>query len=118
LVPYTVTSTHAPPGTPSSATSSAATSSSQASTPGDGRSFSQVATDALVNPQMNAITDKVARDAVDEYNMTRLNGDKIEVCVHAGMVAAAYLQAKDQGNYLNWKQTERNDCADAGMPSH
>lgn len=84
----------------------------------DQRSFSQSVTDAVVDPQMNALTDKVARDAVDEYKITLSGGDKIEICVQAGMVAAAYKQAKDEANYLLWKQKERNDCQDAGMPQH
>jgi len=37
-------------------------------------------------------------------------------CVHAGMVAAAYLQAKDQGSYARWKEVERQDCNAAGVP--
>lgn len=84
----------------------------------DNRSFSQVATDSIVDPQMNAITDKVARDSVAQYELTQKGGDKVEICVRAGMVAAAYNQAKDEANYLLWKQKERNDCSDAGMPQH
>jgi hypothetical protein len=100
-----------------STTTATAESASTASPPTDNRTFSQFATDALVAPQMNAITDKVARDSVDQYNISLSGGDKIEICVHAGFVAAAFLQAKDQPNYLKWKQAQRSDCAAAGMPT-
>jgi len=40
-----------------------------------------------------------------------------DVCVHAGLVAAAYLQAKDEENYREWKATEKTDCVAAGLPS-
>jgi len=36
--------------------------------------------------------------------------------VHAGLVAASYLQAKDEANYGIWKQTESKDCSRAGIP--
>jgi hypothetical protein len=102
-------------GRPGSTTDSVSTSGSTAES-SDGRTLSQTMTDAVVNPQMNALTDKVARDFVDQYEISRTGGDKIEICVHAGMVAAAYLQAKNQDMYQNWKERERIDCADAGMP--
>lgn len=97
-----------------SAGGSEGTSTTSGST--DDRTFSQFATDALVAPQMNAITDKVARDSVDQYEIARSGGDPTEICVRAGLVTAAFVQAKDQPNYLKWKAIERTDCAAAGLP--
>ncbi|MDP4011958.1 MAG: zinc ribbon domain-containing protein [Candidatus Roizmanbacteria bacterium] len=65
---------------------------------------------------MDTIYSQVSSDAVQQYEMTKRNGDKIETCVYAGFVSAAYLQAKDEANYQKWKQTESVDCANAGMP--
>ena len=65
---------------------------------------------------MNDIYKKVATDAVDQYNITKRNGTAIDICVHAGMVSAAYLQGKDEANYTIWKATEAADCKAAGMP--
>lgn len=65
---------------------------------------------------MEDIEDKVAADAVVQYGIAKRNGTKIDACVHAGLVAAAYLQAKDEAQYRQWKQTEGSDCEAAGVP--
>jgi hypothetical protein len=66
--------------------------------------------------EMGNIESQVANDAVTEYNITKKSGNPIDICVHAGMVAAAYLQAKNEPQYQQWKQTEKADCKAAGMP--
>lgn len=63
------------------------------------------------------IYQKVADDSIAQYGMVKRNGTKIEVCVHAGMVAAAFLQAKNEEQYIVWKKTQKADCAKAGMPA-
>lgn len=65
---------------------------------------------------MQGIEDQVASDAVKQYEIAKRDVSQMDACVHAGMVAAAYLQAKDEPNYQQWKATERSDCAAAGMP--
>lgn len=40
----------------------------------------------------------------------------IDLCVRAGIVAAASVQAGDTENYNKWRETEREDCARAGIP--
>ena len=60
---------------------------------------------------------KVADDAVKEYEIAKRNGTKMDVCVQAGLVTAAYLQAKDEDKYREWKATEKADCTAAGLPS-
>ncbi len=65
---------------------------------------------------LQKIQDKVAADAVTQYEIAKRNGSQIDACVQAGMVAAAYLQAKDEAHYQQWKQTEKADCAKAGVP--
>lgn len=62
------------------------------------------------NVEMQNISDKVASDAVDQYNMAKRQGDKTQICVQAGFVSAAYLQAKDETNYTKWKSVEKSDC--------
>jgi len=64
---------------------------------------------------MDKIEDQVAADSVRQYNLSKQGGDPIEICVQAGMVTASYLQAEDQPNYLKWKETEKADCARAGL---
>lgn len=65
---------------------------------------------------LEEIYKQVVDDAIAQYNMVKRQGSAIDVCVHAGLVSAAYLQAKDEPHYASWKQTERADCEAAGMP--
>lgn len=71
--------------------------------------------DKHVENQMEGIYSQVANDAVKQYQITRAGNDPIDICVHAGLVAASYVQSKDQANYLRWKDIEKNDCARAGI---
>jgi hypothetical protein len=57
----------------------------------------------------------VAADAVAQYKIAAESGKAMDRCVQAGMVAAAYLQAKDQDHYAEWKGVERTDCKAAGV---
>ncbi len=66
--------------------------------------------------QMQKIEDQVAADSVKEYNVAKTQGDVMQICVQAGFVSAAYLQAKDQANYNKWKAIEQSDCRAAGVP--
>lgn len=71
-----------------------------------------------VNNQMQEISDKVAQDSVQEYEIAKRQGDKMQACVQAGMVSAAFLQAHDEINYNKWKAVEKADCKAAGMPQY
>jgi uncharacterized membrane protein YdfJ with MMPL/SSD domain len=64
---------------------------------------------------MAEIENKVALDAVKQYEIAKTGGDKMEIYAHASMVVAAYLQAKDEVNYKKWKEIERADAKAAGM---
>ncbi len=66
---------------------------------------------------LNQIENKVAADAVTQYGIAARNGNKIDKCVQAGMVAAAFLQAKDEAMYAEWKAKRDSDCATAGLPA-
>lgn len=70
-----------------------------------------------VDRNMDDIYKKVSSDAVAQYNITKKNGNRMDQCVHAGVVAGAFLQAKDEANYKRWKDTEAKDCAAAGLPN-
>lgn len=61
------------------------------------------------------IEKQVATDSVDQYNIAKKQGDPMMVCVQAGFVSAAYLQAKDDANYNKWKDIEKADCSKAGL---
>lgn len=58
---------------------------------------------------------KVCDDAVKQYEIAKRNGSPIDACVQAGFAAAAFLQAKEESSYAEWKRTESADCAKAGI---
>ena len=60
-------------------------------------------------------SNQVVTDAVDQYHIAKRSGTPIDQCVQARVVAAAYLQAKDEDNYKIWKETEATDCGAVGM---
>lgn len=64
---------------------------------------------------LGRIQDQVAADAVNQYHIAKRQGDAIQICVQAGMVTAAFLQANDETNYRKWKSVEKKDCAAAGL---
>lgn len=66
--------------------------------------------------QMNKINNQVTADQVAQYEMVKRAGDKMQTCVHAGMVEAAYIQAKDDANFQKWTAIKKTDCAAAGLP--
>ena len=66
---------------------------------------------------LEGIPEKVASDAVEQYNIAKRKGSAMDACVQAGMVAAAYLQAKDEAKYGAWLKTKKGDCTSAGLPS-
>ncbi|QSW89696.1 hypothetical protein J0383_02515 [Flavobacterium endoglycinae] len=71
--------------------------------------------DSQVATNMQTIENQVALDAEKQYEIAKNGGDKIQTYVQAGMVAAAYLQAKDEVNYNKWKAIEKEEAKNAGM---
>ena len=68
-----------------------------------------------VQRPVDDIHKRVLPEVLDQYNITKRNGSLIEICLHAGMVSAAYLRGNDEANYTKWKATEIADCKAAGM---
>lgn len=64
---------------------------------------------------LDNIEAQVAADSVEQYDIAKKQGDPMMTCVQAGMVSAAYLQAKDDTNYNKWKDIEKSDCSKAGL---
>lgn len=75
-----------------------------------------VGCEAATNNTMDSIHKQVADDAVAQYRIAERGSDKMQTCVQAGLVVAAYLQAKDEPNYQQWTETKKKVCAAAGMP--
>jgi len=64
---------------------------------------------------LDSINSKVAEDAVKQYEMVKKTGTPAEIYVHASMVTAAYLQAKDDANYKKWHEIQLKAAKKAGM---
>ena len=71
--------------------------------------------DKFANKELQRIENKVAADAVNQYNIAKRNGNAMDVCVQVGLVTASYLQANDESNYAHWKNIQTHDCAKAGI---
>ena len=68
-----------------------------------------------IGNEMDTINRMVVNDAIEQFKLTLQGGDPIEICVYAGMVTAAYLQAKDQEGYVKAKENEKRVCKAAGL---
>lgn len=71
---------------------------------------------AIAHDQEQSINTQVAQDAMDQYQIAVKGGNKAQICVQAQMVSAALLQAKEEDLYLKWVDTEKQQCARAGIP--
>jgi hypothetical protein len=69
----------------------------------------------------NQIVDQSRRqvlyDAMKQYDMVRQSdGSKVQLCVQAGLVVAAAIQAQDADELKRWQATQKADCSRAGIP--
>ncbi|MBT3278392.1 MAG: hypothetical protein HN370_03355 [Phycisphaerales bacterium] len=64
------------------------------------------------------VEQQVASDMIKQYDIAKKNGTAIDAYVQASMVAAAFLQAEDETNYIKWKQIEKQEAKRAGMPAN
>ena len=77
--------------------------------------LAQQAQDDYVRDEMQRIENQVAQDAIQQYEIAKRGEDKIQTCTMAGMVSAAWLQAKNEAQYNKWKAIEKEDCKAAGL---
>lgn len=77
--------------------------------------FTYKNSNGYVKKEMSKIEIQVAEDAVKQYEIAKSGGDAMDIYVHAGFVAAAYIQAKDEYNYKKWKEIEKEDGKRAGI---
>lgn len=61
---------------------------------------------------------QVSANSVEQYEIAKRQGDKIQICVQAGLVSASYLQEKNESEYQKWKAIQNSDCTKAGMPQY
>lgn len=71
--------------------------------------------DEYVNNEMQRIENKVAVDAVEQYNIAKESGSDMDAYTQASLAAAAFLQAKDKENYQKWKEIEEQEAENIGL---
>ncbi len=59
---------------------------------------------------MNHLHNQVANDMIEQYEIAKRQGDHTQICVQAGLVTAAYLQAKNEQKFRAWKRIEKAEC--------
>jgi hypothetical protein len=59
--------------------------------------------------EVRRIQIQVAKEAEKEFRIAKQHGNTVDAYVRAGLVAEAYLQAKDEINYRKWKQIEATE---------
>jgi hypothetical protein len=60
----------------------------------------------------NQVDRSIAADNIKQYEIAVRNGNHVDASVQAGIIAYAYLDAKDEANYRKWKAIqEREDNA-------
>lgn len=60
--------------------------------------------------EVQRASDNLAADWVEKYQIARRQGDTVQTCAMAQLVATAYLQAKNEAKYNEWKSIEAADC--------
>ncbi len=68
-----------------------------------------------ISDMLPSIENYVAQDAIKQYEIAKRQGDKVQIYVSAGLVSAAFLQAKDEENYIKWKAIEKEAGKAAGI---
>ncbi|TSE08549.1 MULTISPECIES: hypothetical protein [Aquimarina] len=62
--------------------------------------------DETIHQQINETKNQVVQDAIEQYNIIKRNGSDLEISMHAGFVADAFLKVGDKENYSKWKKIE------------
>jgi hypothetical protein len=70
----------------------------------------------LVEGQYRAAEQSRVKDAVGDYERARNRGDRVAICVEAGVVASAYADAQDEPNQQAWAARRKEDCRSAYTP--
>lgn len=64
---------------------------------------------------METMSNELAAQQIKSYELSVKSGDKMEICVQAGLVAVFFNEAHNEAEYLKWKKIEKRDCKKAGL---
>lgn len=75
------------------------------------------APDSSARTVPKSIADQVVADTIAQYEIAKSSGrSAVDICVQAGIVVGAQLQAQDSSGYNRWKSIQQADCTTAGVP--
>ena len=57
--------------------------------------------------QLKEISNDLAKDQIDAFNIAKNNGDWMQATAQASIVATFYLQAKNEVEYKKWSAIEK-----------
>ena len=66
--------------------------------------------DSMEN-MMDGYYESTVENEIKKYNMAKQQGDSMNACMSAGMVAQGYYELKDTQNYNKWKNIEKQSCS-------
>lgn len=78
--------------------------------------FGLVGCTSPAEQQQEDVHREVIQDAITQYEKVKKTNDQMEICVYAGVVTAAYVQASLKQEAQKWKAIEDQDCKKAGIP--
>lgn len=61
------------------------------------------------------LNQKIIDEAIAQYQIVARAELKQEMCLRAGVVVEAHLQAKQEADWRIWKQIQYRDCKKAGI---
>ena len=67
------------------------------------------AIEQTMESELTTIDDRAA-DEVIQYGYAVRSGTRLDACKQAGVVGAAYLDARNESAYKRWKQIEAENC--------
>ena len=76
--------------------------------------YAMLTHESAPDAEAQTVEDAVAVQYVQRYMIAYRAGDTAQTCAHAGLAAAAYLQAKNEEAYRKWSKTRDDDCRRIG----
>lgn len=66
--------------------------------------------DLIGNNILNKYYSDLVQNEIKKYNMAKQQGDTVNMCVSAGIIAQGYYELKENANYNKWNSIEKQTC--------
>lgn len=67
---------------------------------------------------VNAVYSEVTQQLIEEYNIAKRQGDKMQTYVSAGMVCQGMLSDRNELGYRKWKEIEKQCAVEVGIRTY